>query len=113
MEGAGEVAVASAEAGGDGGEGGGHLFAVETHDAFDHAGCPPFVLAGEGVAGYEQLGDHAGGVWRQPKRVAPREPVRHQTTVGCSSRACCSVTIRASVDSVPWLRLGPVTWRPS
>ena len=74
----------------------------------------PSVLAGEGVAGHEQLGDTRDGIGRAvaaAARVASGSvitpaPARRR-------RACCSVEISASVDSAPWLRLAPVAFRPS
>ena len=101
--------MARAEARGDGVEGGGHLVVVEAEDVLDDAGCPPVVLAGQGVAGDEQLRDDPGRVG-PPAAAGSRRASRSDVTpppVAAGGRAAASRSGRASTRS-PWLRLGPV-----
>ena len=100
-------AVTPAERGGD-------LGVVELEDVLDDAGDPALAaLAGEGVAGHEQLRDHPGRVRDEPERVAGGQRVGHQAGTGSRAHACWSVVISASVDSVPSLRLAPSACSPS
>ena len=104
----GEIAVAAAEPLDDLVERGGDVGVAQPEDVGDGVRRPSLALAGEGVAGDEQLTEHARRIRQQLDRAARRARRRRHATAAMA-RACCSVVISARVDSVPSLRLTPST----
>ncbi len=51
--------------------------------------------------------DLSAAMWTGLRRARLRGLHRHRSKTLTEDRACCSVERRASVDSVPWLRLAP------
>lgn len=92
-----------------------HLVVVEGQDA-SHDGRGTRLLQVETfLPGHEEHRDDAGPVGEKALGAAlnPACGGRAHREAETSRDACCRVEIRAKVDSVPWLRLGPRTVRPS
>lgn len=110
-----EGAVTVSEAGLDIVQGSLHLVVAQGQDA-SHDGRGARLLQVESLlAGHEEHRDDTGPVGGKALGAAPN-PIcegRAHREAGTSRDERCRVEIRAKVDSVPWLRLGPRAVRPS